>query len=261
MRKLLLLIALIPTTALAAPQPLTDCGQTVEDAVLTADLDCSAFDGPAVTMAGRANLDLAGFTLTGSLYGAAVCTGRCTIEGGGSVVAPPGLDQNLNTSFAVITSETGKGRVSLSGIEISGYSMLVAAGRVELSSVALASSRGGIAATRVAATDTTFTNCELPISCDARASLTDVTIVGAGTGAVFARRVALSGTSITMSDGFGVVGERVTAEGSTLTDNCQIPSDHCADIKTNAIAPRLTDTVCETSLDPSGESWGVCTLD
>ena len=258
-KRLLLVLALLPSTALAAP--LTQCGETVKIAELTADLDCSTFDGPAVTLTGRASLNLAGFTLTGSLKGAVACAGRCTISGGGSIVAPAGLDQNLNTAFAIASTEYGSGRLSLSGIAISGYSMLATAARIDLSGVALSASRGGISAASIQAVDSSFTDCESPVS-GIRATLTNVAIVNAGSGAVAAKRVVLSGTSITQSDGFAVVGNRITAENSTLTDNCQAPSSSfCADIFTHAVAPRLTDTICETSLQPSGDSWHVCTLD
>lgn len=78
-------------SAFAAPTPvLVDtCGQVVPEKAaghLSADLDCSAFGGTAVTLGKKASLDLGGFTLTtpsgeGS-YGISCDEGKCAVRNG-----------------------------------------------------------------------------------------------------------------------------------------------------------------------------------
>src|SRR5262245_5264269 len=73
----------------ATPEPVTTCGQTVErSGILTADLDCSATAGPAVTLSPGARLDLAGFTLTATDTGVQCSVGRCKVYGPGTVRRP-----------------------------------------------------------------------------------------------------------------------------------------------------------------------------
>ncbi|MFN2377253.1 MAG: hypothetical protein ABR538_12000 [Candidatus Binatia bacterium] len=263
MKRLLLLLALVPTSALAAPEPLTQCGQTVTDAVLTADLDCSGADGPAILLAGKANLDLAGFTLTGSTAGAVRCEKRCNVVGGGSIVAPVGLDTDVEFAAAVGPGDSGRSRVSVSGINVTGYRVAVGGKRVDVSDVAITSSWTGLSAgKKVTATNSTISACDMAVNAS-RVTLTDVTIVNSGRGAVNGDRVVLSGTSISQSGGLGLSAQRLTASNSTVIDNCLLPTPYsCVDIFAGPARPKLTDTVCGTSLkDTATESWGICTTD
>jgi len=92
--------ALAATTPPLPPSPLVSCGQTVSNAVLVADLDCTAETDFAVTVEDKGTLDLAGYRLTGTAYygttwqdprtgGGVYCLGSCTIIGGGGVIAAP----------------------------------------------------------------------------------------------------------------------------------------------------------------------------
>lgn len=77
----LLLVAGAPALA---QTPVTACGQSVTDGVLTGDLDCSAYEGIAVDA--RGSVDLAGFTLTGHPDHPAIqCGGTCTVRGPGVI--------------------------------------------------------------------------------------------------------------------------------------------------------------------------------
>jgi hypothetical protein len=61
----LTILATNATTVFAAATPVTTCGQVIaKRGVLTGDLDCSAFDGAAISLGKTGKLDLAGFTLT-----------------------------------------------------------------------------------------------------------------------------------------------------------------------------------------------------
>lgn len=94
------MLAPIASASLAAAQvPVTTCGQTVDDGVLVADLDCSASsENYAVYVEPGGSVDLAGFTLTSAINGIA-CLGKCeifsdaadgTIVGGDSMIAASG---------------------------------------------------------------------------------------------------------------------------------------------------------------------------
>lgn len=86
-----LVIALCGGVAVARADatPVTACGQTVSgNGALTADLDCSATAGPAVTLAPGAHLDLGGFTLTSTDTGVLCDTGRCAVSGPGTIRRP-----------------------------------------------------------------------------------------------------------------------------------------------------------------------------
>lgn len=64
----------------------TTCGQSVSgDAVLNADLDCSAGPDPAIDLASGARLYLQGYTLTGNMTGVQCEVGSCKIIGPGSI--------------------------------------------------------------------------------------------------------------------------------------------------------------------------------
>lgn len=96
---LLATLALAPATVLAGPAvSVTTCGQTVpKRGVLTADLDCSAFDGAAVVLAKNARLDLGGFTITAKDNGVSCGVGTCQVRGPGAI-RRPAYDSGLNFS-------------------------------------------------------------------------------------------------------------------------------------------------------------------
>src|SRR5262249_10582992 len=64
----------------------TTCGQSVGgNAMLVADLDCSAGPDPAIDLASGAHLYLQGFTLTGNVTGVQCEVGSCKIFGPGTI--------------------------------------------------------------------------------------------------------------------------------------------------------------------------------
>jgi hypothetical protein len=73
-------------SVLAGAEPVTTCGQAVaKRGVLTGDLDCSAFNGTAVSLGKTGKLDLAGFTLTAKDIAVHCDVGTCEIRGPGTI--------------------------------------------------------------------------------------------------------------------------------------------------------------------------------
>ena len=82
-------ILILAGRAQATPEPVTTCGQSIaHSGILTADLDCSATTGPAVSLAGGARLDLGGFTLTATDTGVHCAAGTCKVYGPGTIRRP-----------------------------------------------------------------------------------------------------------------------------------------------------------------------------
>src|SRR5262245_58854444 len=72
--------------AIADTTSVTTCGQSVSgNAVLVADLDCSAGPDPAIDLASGARLYLQGFTLTADHTGVKCELGSCKIIGPGTI--------------------------------------------------------------------------------------------------------------------------------------------------------------------------------
>jgi len=88
--------AITAAPVLGSPVPVTFCGQSVPGrGVLTGDLDCSGFSGPAVLLGKTGKLDLAGFTLTASDIGVYCDVETCEVRGPG-VIRRPAYDPTLN---------------------------------------------------------------------------------------------------------------------------------------------------------------------
>lgn len=89
-------LATAPTVQAGSSVPVTTCGQAVpKRGVLTGDLDCSAFDGVAVSLGTTGKLDLAGFTLTAKDIGVQCAVGTCEVRGPGTIRRLT-YDPNLN---------------------------------------------------------------------------------------------------------------------------------------------------------------------
>jgi hypothetical protein len=84
------------------PVEITACGQSValSPAVLIADLDCSAFPGTDLTLE-HATLDLAGFTLIGSVLCRESCTVTSKVPGGSLVGGVRVVDTNFDDSASL----------------------------------------------------------------------------------------------------------------------------------------------------------------
>jgi hypothetical protein len=243
MRTLIAAACLLGSSALASAAPLmvpiTACGDTVPRhaiGYLTADLDCTGFNGFPVLLNRQATLELRGFTLKGGIV-AVECgemrpredlppalynSGKCTVIGGGGRVT--GADAHGIAGDAPIVSD----------LTIDGCG------------------QGGVYARY-----------------DVR--LTGVTVSGSGTfGLRIDRNAFVTGSSITGSAENGIVARRLRLIDSTVTGNGIGPScgpyplAQCADLAT-AKRPRLDDSSCGTSLvGQQGypkPSWGVCALD
>jgi hypothetical protein len=95
----------------------TDCGQEYAGAgYLTADLDCTATDGPAAVITGKGSLDLQGFSVAGSSNGV-TCLESCSIMGPGSISAIDGSGVNAAGALTVTNVDV----VGSSGDGIVGY--------------------------------------------------------------------------------------------------------------------------------------------
>src|SRR6185503_8238139 len=80
------MVASAVTPCVADPTPVFGCGVSIRGRnVLTADMDCSSLNGPAILMENGASLDLGGFTVTANTIGIRCLEGKCKIEGPGTI--------------------------------------------------------------------------------------------------------------------------------------------------------------------------------
>lgn len=107
----------------SAQTAVVSCGQMVKgDAVLPADLDCSAAPSPALRLGARAHLDLAGHALTGDVF----CVDDCRVTGPGSVIGSllstgAGEHGNLSVSSVIVDGDIYTWHsVALSDSQLSG---------------------------------------------------------------------------------------------------------------------------------------------
>jgi len=251
---LLIALALFPMltgSARAGTLPqveVTTCGQVVPDRTLgylSADLDCTGFtggpvnavyQGAAVYLGKKSQLDLRGFTVTGGRSGvlcdALTCDGRPCSQGPCEVFN--------GTVTGATSGDTG----------VRGY-----VPRVH---------------------DLTISGFNFGIVAVTRATLTNVTVTGAaengveGYGAQHGfRTLTMDGSTVTGSGRFGVAVfsnlGMALLKSSTISGNggptfCNAGPGECGDIFTYR-RPRLVDTTCDTSVALSGGNWGVCSLD
>jgi hypothetical protein len=97
-----------------------------------------------------------------------------------------------------------------------------------------------------------------------------------GHGGVSARNVVVSGnlegisssagkttvrySEVTGNDASGVVGFKLSIVGSTVTGNNTLAYEFAADV-VSTYAPKVRTTTCGTSMNASGQPWGVCAGD
>jgi len=265
------------------------CGTIVSDAVLTADLDCSASPW-AIALLDRGTLDLAGHTLVAGTEGAVSCPGGCTIEGNGGAI--------VGGSHAVgIRAQDAGARVYVSNVAISGFAVAISAkAAADVSNCVISD----ISASAIHSNNVTATNCSISgsgwsaISAWRRAVVTNCEISGSdmaitvengkaivtastlsdnATCGIWARAVLLSDSTVSNSGCVGVTTGKIRAQnsvvhgsGSGLSCSFFAPGER-VDIA-SSMRPRLLSVDCDTSADmtawkgdPTGESWRTCALD
>jgi hypothetical protein len=269
----------LSSPASADPVTLDSCGQTVVDAVLGADLDCTATPGFAVIIAPKGRLDLAGHRLTSGAYingaggGGVQCQGDCIIEGGGgSIVADPTAADWYMAGYGVHAVDRSRGQMTISRTTISGY-LMAALGylrRMTMDSSIVTNNRGGCVARRLSISNTTLTGNGAPYFPTIGAqhlSITDSTIDG--NFGVSGGRIQIIRSIVTGLTNFGVEAYRkLYAEDSSVEGNCVAPySSPCTDIVTYGYSmPLLVNTTCSTSLryrpgSYATDTWGICSND
>ena len=259
------------------------CGQEVAgSAVLNADLDCTGFEGYAVTIHGG-TLTMNGYTITGGWNGIQ-CDGPCEIIGPGTVTA--------STWFGVNAYDT---KLRMKNVDVTnnqGFGVQVWRSCILEGPATISGNRVGIRnGAKLTLRNTTVTgNTGLAIEAannlgTATVDVRDSTITGNGGGIRADRSVKVRDSVITGNAGSGVVvgvldyighgmfecrKGRMSIGDSTITGNglgadCGV-SWACADLESCPKAPRLKGAVaCGTSLVNGsglpGESWHICTLD
>jgi hypothetical protein len=282
MRRILLMICCLllgGMPARAAVTMLDSCGQTVDDAVLAADLDCSATEGFAVTIAAGGRLSLAGHQIvSGFLFngtsGGVLCLGNCMIEGaGGSLVSAfqPGVYGGVYPR-GVQAPYYGRGTVTISGTTISGYNTAVIGKFLIVDSSTFTNNIEGLLSRAITITNSTIAGTYDGIMSSSIMRARKLTISDcsfSGSSSVYGGRVQMTRTTVTGMQYYGVwVGRKSYLEDSVITGNCltDLPIP-CADIYAESWRPPvLVDTTCETSIRDSPhsmqiETWGICSLD
>jgi hypothetical protein len=218
------------TAALADPQPLTTCGQTVSGAYyLAADLDCTGVSGHGVAFRGYGQLDLRGFTLSNAENDGVECFNMCRIVGPGAIVG--------SASHGVRAPHG----VELVGVTISG------------------NNGPGVVGTRVKLADCVVTNNGFDgVSASRRAILVNTTVSGNDENGVVTDGAVFGGDRCRMG-ATKLVNSSVT--GNSQSVDCGVGTD-CADLVA-CRRPRVDDPAsCETSRNvTSGDTWGVCADD
>jgi len=247
----------------SAATPLTQCGQVVSDAVLTADLDCSATQGVGVTIEHRGKLDLAGFTLTGGNNSAVACNKDCTVVGGGGTVT--------GASSAGIVAI---GRLIVSDVTTTANGAGISGKFVEAQNVTSTANQAGAYVNKRGS----FVDCTLSANsvtgiggdaARAQVTVTGSTLAGNKYGIVNVRRMNVSTSQVTDSAELGVAAQRVRIDQSTVTGSGTAPGCNptiCADI--TAFRLNASAVTCDTSAkidwpsaSPTGETWDICAED
>lgn len=252
---------LVAGLAVAAPVPVTVCGQVVTGSgVLVAHLDCSAQAGEAVKLSGR--LDLAGFTLTGNAaFDVVRCqVGQCTVVGPGTVTGgADGVRSDRGARVeggAIVTGNTDAGVRSDGSAKVldstvsgnDGDGVRSSARATVLRSTVSGNSGDGVRANKSAAIkdSTVGGNDGNGIDSDLTAKAVRSNVTGNGMDGLKGQRVVLANS---------------TATGNGISAECGV-TDDCADLA-SAVRPSVGGTSsCGTSRDTeNGGTWGVCAND
>jgi len=261
--------------------------------VLVGDLDCSGDLTPAISLEDGAQLDLAGFTLTGGESTGVTCLGDCTIVGGGGTITGAQL-AGVAAAFAdVVVSD-----VSISGNGDSGIAAWLK-GEVTATNVTTndngwgGNGGGGIEARVLVATGCTATgNYRSGFYGEKDVTVSGSTSSGNRRGVYGHRRIVVNNSTVTNNEHGIYAYKRVEIAGSVVTDNpsggawsdrklvissstfsdnssdpycLTVPGWLCADI-VSLRRPLVNVVSCETSAsfnyrDDSIGTWGVCAND
>lgn len=234
-------------TALAVD--VTSCDQTVpagEVGVLTTDLICVG-DVAGVTLNDGATLEMSGHVISGGTVGVYCYPFSCTVHGPGEVT---GAATGISASHSEeLLRKSRHSSLTITGVNV--HDNLgegihhESLGKIVLTDVSASanpqngvSTRGNLIGSNVTANG----NGALAILAD----LGKVTIVGltaTGNGAGSPGSAAVS-----------VQRKKLRLENSNVTGNSG------PDLATRS-KPKLINTICEHSIKPNGQTWGVCSLD
>jgi hypothetical protein len=271
----LFVVVLAVAASPVSAQTVTMCGQTVTGSgALAADLDCTGYDGAAVTVHGG-TLAMSRHSITGGVTGIQ-CDRPCQIVGPGQVIGSEVFGVNgVETSVHVRQVDvTGNAlgiqcfkRCLLEGpATVSGNTQAIRGGNlVKLIDMTVSANQSGIEATSatgrggdvVLINSTVSDNVYTGVTAQRRIKAIDSTITGNGefgvsAGASCVRRgsVSLTGTTVTGNDTYAGCGSTTV----------------CADVITCGGLPKIrSGSVCDHSyLNGSGnpgETLHVCTAD
>ncbi len=279
MKRILIVVPVLllcMSSVAAAQSVLTQCGQTVANAVLISDLDCTGTQSYAVVVNDGGTLNLAGNTLTGGTWGGVWCKRNCAVVGGGgAIVAGEDPDDRFFSSgVAMAGRKIGHERVvvrgvlDISGTRLSGHDSGTLEGRrIHIRDCVISDNRGAFSGQYATVADSVISSNMNAGQVQRNLAVTGTTVTDNYVG-LRGRHVEMSDTVITGSGRVGVMAlRRLRATGSVIESSCGHQYGVCADVM-SARRPRMTATSCGASLrfrplryENSTEPWGVCEQD
>jgi hypothetical protein len=273
----LLVSALAAAASPVSAQTVTACGQTVTGSgTLAADLDCTGYDGYAVTVHGG-TFDMNGHSITGGIT-AIYCDRACEIDGPGQVIGSTAIGVNgFGTSVHMRQVDVSNNPLGIQCFKrcvlegpatVSGNGEAIRGGNsVKLTDVTVSANQGGVTAASgngrggdvLLINSTVSNNVYRGVTAVHRIRAFDSTITGngefgvsAGAYGACARRgsVSLSGTTVTGNDTYAGCGSTTV----------------CADVVTCGGLPKIgSGSVCDHSYvngsGNPGETLHVCAAD
>ncbi len=211
-------LLLLPVLTLAAQEPVTTCGQIVNNGFLTGDLDCSGYtDGPALIVNHR--LNLAGFTLTGNPNERSILAGLSRIDGPGTITG--GL-VGITSSFKLKLTDlviTGNGANGVSAPRINGSGLTIvgngASGIVQFKIPGTALQLGTLRLKDSAITD----NGSVGIDSIGKSSLKRVDVLRNDGGGCVLRTASLKEINVSENLGDAVDGRHMKLKGAVVSNN------------------------------------------
>lgn len=261
----------------AAQTVVTTCGQETHGAAaLNADLDCTGFDGYALTMHGG-TLTMNGHAIIGGIIGVQ-CDRNCKIFGPGAVTGSDFVGVN-GYGVAVTMSQVDISNCGYAGAQIwdgakisgpavfSGNGTAITASSAKLAELTITGNGTGVGVGNAADTG--------------RITITGSTVSGNTYDGLAAEHAIKVVNSTIMDNGWSGIDATggtycketkgaATLWGSTVTGNGTSPdcgsTRECADVATCKKAPHLKlGSACGTShrngTGIPGDDWGVCTQD
>jgi hypothetical protein len=257
------------------PTPLSVCGSGADVGILTQDIDCSTYQGPAPILVIERALYLNGHTIVGNtdfalgdfdLENTIMCIGTCKIYGPGMILG--------SSRGAIAAVPDYRYSVQLENVTIDSATVIPGAVGVRGRKVRMTGSSvrhhgtGVRAGMKAMINDSTIAENYWSGIETAAARLDGATITGNGQlgveDSIAARRSIIVDSTITGNRRGGVSNAGgITIKTSTIENNCEAPyCDIFFDLVT-CEEPRLIDSQCGSSRDCAMPStaWGVCALD